>query len=115
MSVLTRLLLAALCVGTLTSTLSAQSRIVELNDTGWKLLQSGEADRAAKIFAEALETAPDEPVLQFGAAVALHLQGRTKDATTRLERVIEIAPNLTPASFLLGQLLFRFIFSNLIG
>jgi len=105
-SVLTRLLLAALCVGTLTSTLSAQSRIVELNDTGWKLLQSGEADRAAKIFAEALETAPDEPVLQFGAAVALHLQGRTKDATTRLERVIEIAPNLTPASFLLGQLLY---------
>jgi len=58
-SVLTRLLLAALCVGTLTSTLSAQSRIVELNDTGWKLLQSGDADRAAKIFAEALETAPD--------------------------------------------------------
>ncbi len=101
---LTRLLLAVLCVGTLTSTLSAQSSIVELNDTGWKLLQNGEADRAAKIFAQALEAQPDEPVLQFGAAVASHLQGRTKDATTRLKRVIESAPNLTPAAILVGQL-----------
>jgi len=102
--VLTRLLLT-LCIGMLVSTpLAAQSRIVELNDTGWKLLQSGEADRAAKIFAEALEAQPDEPVLQFGAAVASHLQGRTKDATTRLKRALDIAPNLTPASMLLGQL-----------
>jgi tetratricopeptide (TPR) repeat protein len=101
----TRLLLATLCIAMLASTpLSAQSRIVELNDTGWKLLQSGEADRAAKVFAEALEAQPDEPVLQFGAAVASHLQGRTKDATTRLKRVLDIAPNLTPASTLLGQL-----------
>jgi tetratricopeptide (TPR) repeat protein len=103
--VLTRLILAALCVSTLTAaTLSAQSRIVALNETGWKLLQSGEADRAAKIFAEALEMQPEEPVLQFGAAVASHLQGRTKDATARLERVLDIAPSLTPASILLGQL-----------
>ena len=57
-SVLTRLLLAALCVGTLTSTLSAQSSIVELNDTGWKLLQNGEADRAAKIFARGARDRP---------------------------------------------------------
>ena len=102
---LTRLLFVALCAATLASTtLSAQSGIVELNDTGWKLLQSGEAARAAKVFAEALEMQPDEPVLQFGAAVASHLQGRTTDATTRLKRVLEIAPNLTPASILLGQL-----------
>jgi tetratricopeptide (TPR) repeat protein len=101
----TRLLLAALCVGALISPpLSAQSRIAELNDTGWRLLQSGESDRAARVFAEALDLQPDEPVLQFGAAVAAHLQGRTKDATTRLKRVLEIAPNLTPASLLLGQL-----------
>ena len=102
---LTRLILTALCVTALTAaTLSAQSRIVELNETGWKLLQSGEAGRAAKIFAEALEMQPDEPVLQFGAAVASHVQGRTKDATARLERVLDIAPSLTPASILLGQL-----------
>jgi tetratricopeptide (TPR) repeat protein len=103
--VLTRLFLATLCLATLASPrLSAQSRIVELNEAGWKLLQSGEADRAAKIFAEALEAEPDEPVLQFGAAVASHLQGRTSDATTRLTRVLQLAPNLTPASMLLGQL-----------
>lgn len=102
---LTRLLLATLFVATLASTpLSAQSRIVELNEAGWKLLQTGEADRAAKIFAEALEAQPDEPVLQFGAAVASHLQGRTTEATTRLKRVLDIAPNLTAASMLLGQL-----------
>ena len=94
-----------LCMGTLASTpLFAQSRIVQLNETGWTLLQSGEADRAAKVFAEALDAQPDEPVLQFGAAVAAHLQGRTKDAAVRLKRVLDIAPNLTPASMLLGQL-----------
>jgi tetratricopeptide (TPR) repeat protein len=101
----TRLLLVAFCVGIFTSTtLSAQSRIVELNEAGWKQLQSGDADRAAKMFAQALELQPDEPVLQFGAAVASRLQGRTKDATTRLKRVLEIAPTLTPASVLLGEL-----------
>lgn len=102
---LTRLFLIACCLGTLTSTtLTAQSGIAELNEAGWKQLQSGQADRAAKTFAAALEMQPDEPVLQFGAAVASHLLGRTKDATTRLTRALEIAPNLTPASILLGQL-----------
>jgi tetratricopeptide (TPR) repeat protein len=68
------------------------------------MLQSGDADRAAKLFAEALDLEPDEPVLLFGAGAAAHLQGRGKEATTRLRRALEIAPDMTPASMLLGQI-----------
>jgi tetratricopeptide (TPR) repeat protein len=75
-----------------------------LNDQGWKVLQSGDADRAARLFAEALDLQPDEPVLLFGAGAAAHLQGRSKDATTRLRRALELAPDLTQASMLLGQI-----------
>ena len=84
--------------------IDAQSRVAELNDAGWRLIQSGDAARAAKAFAEALESEPDHPVLLFGAGASAHLQGRAKEATTRLRRALEIAPDLTPASILLGQI-----------
>lgn len=87
-----------------TASLQAQSRVAELNDQGWRLIQSGDAARAARVFAEALEAQPDHPVLLFGAGAAAHLQGRTKEAATRLRRALEIAPDLTPASMLLGQI-----------
>jgi tetratricopeptide (TPR) repeat protein len=75
-----------------------------LNEEGWRLLQSGNAAKAAKLFAEALEAQPEHPVLLFGAGAAAHLQGRGQEATTRLRRALEIAPDLTPASMLLGQI-----------
>jgi tetratricopeptide (TPR) repeat protein len=67
------------------------------------LLQSGDGLRAARVFAEALESQPDHPVLLFGAGAAAHLQGRTKEAATRLRQALETA-DLTPASMLLGQI-----------
>ena len=84
--------------------LIAQSNIAELNESGWRLLQGGDGPRAAKVFAEALEAQPNNPVLLFGAGVAAHLQGRGKEATTSLRRALEIAPDMTPASMLLGQI-----------
>ena len=100
-----RSILVALVLCALTAaTLRAQSRIAELNDAGWTMLQSGDADRAAKKFAEALDLQPDEPVLLFGAGAAAHLQGRSKEAAARLRRALELAPNLTQASMLLGQI-----------
>jgi tetratricopeptide (TPR) repeat protein len=103
--VLRRSILLAFCLSFLaTTSLQAQSRVVELNDEGWRLLESGDAARAGRAFAAALETEPDHPVLLFGAAAAAHLQGRAKEATSRLRQALEIAPDLTPASMLLGQI-----------
>jgi tetratricopeptide (TPR) repeat protein len=100
-----RSILLAFCLSFLAATsLQAQSRVVELNDDGWRLLESGDAARAGRAFAEGLETEPGHPVLLFGAAAAAHLQGRAKEATSRLRQALEIAPDLTPASMLLGQI-----------
>ncbi|HEY1304025.1 MAG TPA: tetratricopeptide repeat protein [Vicinamibacterales bacterium] len=88
-------------------TLHAQSSIAELNDTGWKMLQSGDAGRAASLFGEALEQRPDDPVLLFGASVAAHIQDRTSDAKPKLRRALEVNPRFTPASLLLGEIIYR--------
>ena len=50
-----RLSVLAICIVLLApASVLAQSKARELNDTGWKLLDTGDADRAAKVFAEAL-------------------------------------------------------------
>ncbi len=102
---LRRSTLLAFCLSILAAaSLQAQSRVVDLNEEGWRLLQSGDGARAARAFAEALESEPGHPVLLFGAGAAAHLQGRAKEATARLRQALEIAPDLTPASMLLGQI-----------
>jgi len=76
----------------------------ELNDTAWKLLQSGDPARASKLFSEALTKEPDQPVLLLGAGVAAHMLGRSKEAAVPLRRALDLNPGLTPASILLGQI-----------
>jgi hypothetical protein len=46
--------------------LGAQSSVVELNNAGWKALSNGDADRAARLFGEALTYRPNDPVLLLG-------------------------------------------------
>jgi tetratricopeptide repeat protein len=84
----------------------AQSAI-ELNQAGWKALEEGDAVRAAQLFADALAQRPNEPVLLFGAAVSSQLQGRTAEAKPRLQRALEVNPRFTPASLLLGEIIYR--------
>src|SRR5262245_36092905 len=69
------LCLMALCV----VSLEGQSRVNELNDAGWKALRDGYQDRAANLFAEALELRPNDPVLLMGAGAAAHAQGKQKE------------------------------------
>jgi tetratricopeptide (TPR) repeat protein len=95
-----------LCVLNL-APLGAQTSVAELNDAGWKLLQSGDASRAARMFADALSQRPDEPTLLFGASVSAHVQGRSSEAKTRLRRALELNPRFTPASLLLGEIAYR--------
>jgi hypothetical protein len=102
---LLRLTLLVICLGGLaTPAAQAQSTLNELNEAGWKSLQSGDDARAGRLFAEALAIEPNDPVLLFGAGAAAHVQGRSKEAVGRLERALEFNPRLTGASLLLGQI-----------
>src|SRR4029450_11807058 len=87
--------------------LHAQSTVAELNDTGWKMLQNGDAVHATKVFADALAQRPDEPTLLFGASVSAHVQGRSAEAKTKLRRALDLNPRFTPASLLLGEIMYR--------
>jgi tetratricopeptide (TPR) repeat protein len=91
---------ALLCV----AAVHAQSSVAELNDAGWKNLRAGNVTRAAANFRDALELAPDDPVVLFGAAAVAHAQGKQAEAMARLERALELKPSLTPASILLGKI-----------
>jgi tetratricopeptide (TPR) repeat protein len=82
--------------------LGAQSRVLELNDAGWKALENKDVERGARLFAEALILQPNDATLMFGAAVAVYMQGRPDDALWRLRRALELNPRLTEASRLLG-------------
>jgi tetratricopeptide (TPR) repeat protein len=87
--------------------LHAQSTVPELNEAGWKLIDSGEPARAARLFGEALVLRPDEPVLLFGAGVSAHLLDQQSEAKVKLRRVLELNPRFTPAAQLLGEILYR--------
>lgn len=86
------------------SPLHAQSRVRELNDAGWKALQDGRSDRAAALFAEALEIKPDDGTLLFGAGAAAYGLGRLKEAMAQLQRAVDANPRLTAAAQLLGKI-----------
>src|SRR5690349_20733409 len=73
------------CTAIVTGT-AARGGQSELAEAGWKALRNGNAERAASIFAEGLEQAPDDPGLQLGAGSAAHARGRQREAMARLER-----------------------------
>ena len=80
---------------------------VELSREGWAALNAGRTPEAAAAFDEALKSAPQEPRLLLGAAVAAHLQGREDDARRFLLQALSIDPALTPASLLLGAVFYQ--------
>jgi tetratricopeptide (TPR) repeat protein len=104
---LARRAIATLCIGLFSLTaVHAQSRVVELNDAGWKALRDGYSDKAASLFAEALTIRPNDPVLLTGAGAAAHERGNQKEAIARLSRALELNPRLTVASKMLGRIAF---------
>ena len=84
--------------------LYAQATVAELNDAGWKALETGNSRRAATLFGEALTLRPDDAVLLTGSAAALYLEGRAGEAITRLKRAVKLQPTLMQASILLGRI-----------
>lgn len=99
---------AVLCLLVLsTMSVPAQSTVAQLADAGWRAIDTGDADRAAASFAQALTMRPRDAVLNLGAGVAAHLQGRDRDASVFLQKAVQFDPALTHASTLLGELAYR--------
>jgi tetratricopeptide (TPR) repeat protein len=74
---------------------------------GWDAIREGRHDDAAAAFAAALDAEPRDPTLHLGAGLAAHLLGQPTAAQHELERALELAPSLTAASLLLGDILYR--------
>jgi len=71
---------------------------------GWNALQTGNAQQAATLFAEALRVNPRDAASLFGAGAAAHMLGRDEDALASLQRALALDPRMTPASDLLGSI-----------
>lgn len=96
-----------MCLYVLTAAPASAQSVAELNASGWKLLDQGDADRAAKVFAAALARRPDEPVLLLGAGISAQQRGESGKARTQLERALEVSPRFTAASVVLGEIFYQ--------
>jgi hypothetical protein len=74
---------------------------------GWEAIREGRTEDAASAFADALRQQPRDASLYVGAALAAQLLGDMAHARESLEQALKLAPNLTVASLLLGDLLYR--------
>jgi tetratricopeptide (TPR) repeat protein len=74
---------------------------------GWDALNASRPQEAASAFEDALKQEPHEPALLLGAGLAAHLLGQSDNARRYLIDALKYDPELTPASLLLGEILYR--------
>lgn len=74
---------------------------------GWTALRDGRHQDAAAAFAKALDAESRDPSLHLGAGLAAFLLGQPTTARHALDRALALAPGLTAASLLLGDILYR--------
>jgi len=92
----------------LSLTVASQQRSpAQLSKAGWDALNAGRVQEAASAFEEALRTGPQTASTLLGAGLAARLQGRTDDVRRFLVDALKIEPSLTPASLLLGNVLYQ--------
>ena len=82
-------------------------RSVTLGRAGWQAIEGGRAQDAAGLFEKAIAIDPRSATYRLGAGLAAHLLGQPAVARTELEQALQLDPALTPASLLLGVLLYR--------
>ena len=82
-------------------------RSVTLGRAGWQAIEGGRAQDAAGLFEKAIAIDPRSATYRLGAGLAAHLLGQPAVARTELEQALQLDPGLTPASLLLGVLLYR--------
>ena len=73
----------------------------------FQALEEGRYKDADAAFARAIGAAPDDPALLLGAGIAARRLGNTARARDVLTRALQIDPALTPASQLLGTMLYE--------
>jgi tetratricopeptide (TPR) repeat protein len=78
-----------------------------LERDGFRLLEAGEARRAADAFREALKADPRNPSLLIGAGTAAFLDRRDADAKRALEQALVLDPQSQDARRILGHVLRR--------
>lgn len=72
----------------------------------WDALDAGRIREAAAMFDELLRKAPTDPRLLLGAGIAAHQLGDRDSARRHLGEAVRHDPTLTPASLLLGDVLY---------
>ena len=77
------------------------------NAAGWRALRAGSADEAASAFAQALRIDGGDPLALLGAGAAANMRGRGDEARQYLAGALRVAPSLTAAALLLGEILYR--------
>jgi len=78
----------------------------EPTDPAWAALKAGDAEKAARLFRRGLSASPSDPILLLGAGIAAHQLGDDGQAEASLRKALKIEPRLTPASALLGHILY---------
>jgi tetratricopeptide (TPR) repeat protein len=86
---------------------TAAPQVRDLGQSGWDAIREGRHEDAAAAFARAIDAEPRNPSLHLGAGLASFLLGQTTSARLSLERALSLAPSLTPASLLLGDILYK--------
>jgi tetratricopeptide (TPR) repeat protein len=103
-----RYVATALLLAFIAANASGQPRTApQLARAAWDALNAGRLAEAAATFDEARKLAPREPSLLLGSALVARLQSRMDDARRYLTDALAIDPALTPASLLLGEVLYR--------
>ncbi len=101
------LVIALLCAGTASAQGIPGSPAYVAGRLGWDAIREGRHQDAAAAFAKAVDAEPRDPSLHLGAGLAAFLLGQPTAARQSLERALTMAPALTQASLLLGDILYR--------
>ncbi len=99
-----RLLAAFACAMAMSAAAFAQAAA---GRAGWDAIREGRNEDAAVAFADALRAEPRNPSLYLGAGLAAQLLGDTAKARESFEQALKLAPHFTPASIVLGDLLYK--------
>jgi hypothetical protein len=100
-------LCAALMLFAADARAQTQMSVAQLADAGWQAVDNNEPDKAEAFFRQALTLRPRDGVLNFGAGVVAHMQGREHDASLLLQNAVEFEPRLIEAATLLGEIEYR--------
>jgi tetratricopeptide (TPR) repeat protein len=73
----------------------------------WDALDAGRLQDASDRFDDLVRQLPRDPFIHLGAGITAHRLGRRPKARAALEEALRIAPDLTPAALLLGDILSR--------